>query len=185
MSGDLASTTGVPGRYAAALFDLAVEANSLEAVESELKSLGQSIAASDDFKSFLKSPVYEQREQAAALAALAEKAGYSALTKNFLNLVAKNRRLFALQGMIRAFSERAAAHRGEISAEAISAAPMSEEQVKALRLEIESMAGKAVNLETRVDPELLGGLVVKLGSQMIDSSLRTKLNRLRTVMKEA
>jgi len=185
LSRDLAPTTGVAGRYAAALFDLANEAGALETVEGELKALKASINASADLKDFLKSPVYDRADQINALTALAEKAGFGVLTTNFLKLVATNRRLFALEGMIRAFASLASAHRGEVSVEAVSAAAMSEDQVKALRLEIESMVGKAVNLETSVDPDLLGGLIVKIGSQMIDSSLRTKLNRLRTVMKEA
>ncbi len=185
MAGNLAKTTGVAGRYATALFDLANEAGALEAVEGELTALMASINAAPDFQDFLKSPVYDRADQINALTALATKAGFGALTTNFLKLVATNRRLFALPGMISAFASLAAAHRGEVSAEAVSAAAMNEDQVKALRLEIESMVGKAVNLETNVDPDLLGGLIVKIGSQMIDSSLRTKLNRLRTVMKEA
>jgi len=185
MASDHASTTGVAGRYAGALFGLAREADALETVEGEMKALAAMIDESHDLQSFLKSPVLGRAEQTAAVGAIAEKAGFSVLTTNFLKLVAANRRLFALEGMIRAFAARAAAHRGEIGAEAISAAPMNDEQIKALRLEIESSVGKAVNLETRVDPDLLGGLVVKIGSKMIDSSLRTKLNRLRTRMKEA
>jgi len=185
MSRDLARTTGVAGRYAAALFDLAKEAGALETVEAELKTLQGLVDASSDLQSFLKSPIYERAEQINAIAAIVQKAGFSDLTSNFLKLVATNRRLFALQDILRAFFALAAADRGEISAEATSAAAMNEDQVKALRLEIEKMAGKAVNLETRVDPDLLGGLIVKIGSQMIDSSLRTKLNRIRTLMKEA
>ncbi len=185
MSGDLAPTTGVAGRYASALFALAKETSALEAIEAELKAFNASIAASADLRDFLKSPVYGRDEQVGGLTALAEKAGFGALTTNFLKLVATNRRLFALEGMIDVFMKLAAAHRGEVTAQAISAAAMNNEQVKSLRLEIERQVGKAVNLETRVDPDLLGGLVVKIGSQMIDSSLRTKLNRLRTVMKEA
>lgn len=185
MARDLAPTTGVAGRYAAALFDLARDADAIETVEGELQSLAAAIDASDDLRRFLKSPVYDRDDQLNAMSAIAKKAGYSALTTNFLKLVASNRRLFALEAMIRAFSALAAQHRGEASAEAISAAPMSGDQATALRLEIESMLGKAVNLETRVDPDLLGGLIVKIGSKMIDSSLRTKLNRLRTRMKEA
>ncbi len=185
MSSDLAPATGVAGRYAAALFDLAKEAGALEAVEADLKALKGAINESDDLRAFINSPVYGRDEQLGAIAALAEKAGYNALTTNFLKLVAKNRRLFALEGMIRAFMARAAADRGEVSAEAVSAAAMNEDQLKALRHEIERQVGKAVNLDVKVDPALLGGLVVKIGSTMIDSSLRTKLNRLKTVMKEA
>ena len=185
MSGDLAPATGVAGRYATALFDLATEASALDAVEADLKALGASIEASSELKDFIRSPVYDRADQMKAIGALADKAGLSELTSNFLQLVAKNRRLFALPDMIRAFGALAAKARGEVSAEAVSAAPLNDDQSKALRLEIEAMVGKAVNLETRVDPELLGGLVVKIGSQMIDASLKTKLNRLKTVMKEA
>lgn len=185
MSRDLAPTTGVAGRYAAALFDLAREADALETVEGELNSLGAAVAASPDLRGFLKSPVYDRADQVKAVAAIAKKAGYGALTTNFLKLVASNRRLFALAAMIAAFAALAARHRGEVSAQATSAAPMSDDQIKTLRLEIEAMLGQAVKLETRVDPDLLGGLIVRIGSKMIDSSLRTKLNRLRTRMKEA
>ena len=184
-SGDYVSTTGAAGRYAAALFDLAREEGNADAIEAELKGLRETINASDDFKAFLKSPVYDRADQTAAISAVAEKVGLSQTTQNFLKLVASNRRLFALEAMIAAFLARAAEARGEIAASAVSAAPMNDEQVKSIRMEIESMIGKAVNLETRVDPDLLGGLIVKVGSKMIDSSLRTKLNKLKTVMKEA
>lgn len=176
---------GVAGRYAAALFDLAKEAGSVETVETELKALAGLIDASADLRAFLKSPVYDRDDQNRVASALAEKAGFGALTANFIRLIARNGRLFALPAVIAAFLAMAAADRGEVAAEAITAAPMNEEQAKALRHEIEAMAGKAVNLETRVDPDLLGGLIVKIGSRMIDASLRTKLNRLKTVMKEA
>lgn len=185
MSSDLAPATGVAGRYATALFDLALEANALETVEADLQTLKDVINASEDLKKFLKSPIYGRDEQEKAIGAIAQKTGFGALTTNFLLLVAKNRRLFALEDMIAAFAANAARHRGEISAEATTAAPMNGDQEKALRMEIEAMVGKAVNLDTKVDPDLLGGLVVKIGSKMIDSSLRTKLNRLKTVMKEA
>ncbi len=183
--GDFVSTTGVAGRYAAALFDLASEESQADAVEGELKAIQAAINSSDDLRAFLKSPVYDRDDQLAAVTAIADKAGYSPLTSNFLKLVASNRRLFALDAVIAAYLAHAAAARGEVSAQAVSAAPMNDEQVKSLRMEIESMVGKAVNLETKVDPDLLGGLIVKVGSKMIDSSLRTKLNKLKTVMKEA
>lgn len=184
-SANSAPVSGVAGRYASALFDLAKETGAIETVEDELRALQASIDASGELRGFLKSPVYDRAEQTAVVEALAEKAGFGALTANFLKLIASNRRLFALEDMIRAFAKLAADDRGEVSAEAMTAAAMNDEQIKALRLEIERMAGKAVNLETRVDPDLLGGLIVKIGSKMVDASLRTKLNRLKTVMKEA
>ncbi len=185
MSRDLASLSGVAGRYAAALFGLARDEGALEAVAADLGTLGAAIDGSDDLREFLKSPVYGRDDQANAIAAIAKKADLNGLTSNFLALVAKNRRLFALEDMIKAFDALAALHRGEVFAEAVSATELNNDQTKALRHEIEAMVGKAVKLETRVDPELLGGLVVKIGSKMIDASLKTKLNRLKTVMKEA
>ncbi|WDI32864.1 F0F1 ATP synthase subunit delta [Hyphococcus flavus] len=184
-SANSAPVSGVAGRYATALFDLAKEAGAIETVEGELRALQGSINGSDELRGFLKSPVYDRAEQMAVVEELAAKAGFGALTANFLKLIASNRRLFALEDMIRAFAKLAADDRGEVSAEAMTAAAMNDEQIKALRLEIERMVGKAVNLETRVDPDLLGGLIVKIGSKMVDASLRTKLNRLKTVMKEA
>ncbi|MBI1366151.1 MAG: F0F1 ATP synthase subunit delta [Alphaproteobacteria bacterium] len=172
-------------RYAGALFDLAEEAGSLETVERDLATLGAALDASGELRAVFQSPIYAADEQMRVAQAIAARAGVSPLTANFLSLVAKNRRLFAFQAMIAAFRARLAAHRGEIAAEAISAAPLSAEQEKRLRTEIESIVGKAVNLSTRVDEALLGGLVVKVGSKMIDSSLRTKLNRMKSVMKEA
>ena len=177
--------SGIANRYAGALFELALEADALDAIEGDLKTLRSAINASADLKAFLASPVYGAEDQRNTMAALAEKSGLNTLTANFLALVASNRRLFALERMIDAFAARLAAHRGEISAEAVAAAPMSDDQKKRLRGEIEAIVGQAVNLSTRTDPELLGGLVVKVGSTMIDSSLKTKLNRLKSVMKEA
>jgi F-type H+-transporting ATPase subunit delta len=177
--------SGIASRYAGALFELAAEGGALETAERDLKSLKASIAGSPDFRKFLTSPVYDADDQSKAIAAIADKAKFSPLTKNFLALIAKNRRLFALEGMIAAFFARLAEHRGEVTAEAVSASPLNDEQMKRLRHEIEAKVGKAVNLSTSVDPDLLGGLVVKVGSTMIDSSLRTKLNRLKSVMKGA
>jgi F-type H+-transporting ATPase subunit delta len=184
MSADASSSTAA-GRYATALFDLAFESGALERVEADLEALAAAILASADLRAMLKSPVYDADAKARAIAAIADKAGAAPLTKNFLGVVAKNRRLFALEGVIAAFRERLAAHRGEVSAEAVSAAPLNTDQTKRLRGEIERVVGKAVNLTVKVDPELLGGMVVKVGSTMIDSSLKTKLNRLKSVMKEA
>ncbi|MEO1252319.1 MAG: F0F1 ATP synthase subunit delta [Pseudomonadota bacterium] len=184
-AGEPTPVSGVADRYASALFDLAREQGDWESVEKELKSLRAAIHDSEDLRAFVKSPVYDRDDQLAAVAAIAEKAGFSATTTNFLKVVASNRRLFVIEGMIAAYIARAARERGEVMAQAIAAAPMSDDQVKALRLEIESSLGKAVNLQTRVEPDLLGGLIVKIGSTMIDSSLRTKLNKLKTAMKEA
>ncbi|MEO1135058.1 MAG: ATP synthase F1 subunit delta, partial [Pseudomonadota bacterium] len=146
VSANHAPVSDVAGRYATALFDLAGDAGVIDAVEDELKSLQASISGAADFSAFLYSPVYDREAQVSAMTAIAERAGVSALTANFLKLIARNRRLSELEGMIRAYRALAASHRGEVGAEAITAAPMTDDQVKALRLEIERMVGKAVNL---------------------------------------
>ncbi|MEM6500198.1 MAG: F0F1 ATP synthase subunit delta, partial [Pseudomonadota bacterium] len=174
------TTSGPAFRYAQAFFDLADEEKALESAETDFGILRKSISSSTDFRDLLKSPVYTAEEKGAAVSAIAEKANISALTKNFLAVLAANRRLFVLDAVIEAFFSLLSERRGEISAEAISAAPLNDDQTKRLRGEIERYVGKAVNLNTKVDPELLGGLVVKIGSTMVDSSLRSKLNRLKS-----
>lgn len=188
MSSEAAASPALSGpalRYAEALFDLALQERALDAVETDLASLARNIGASADFRAFLTSPVYSAEDKARAIEAIAEKAGLTKLTQNFLGVVAANRRLSVLEGMMAAFRKRLADHRGEVSAEATAAAPLNDDQTRRLRGEIERVVGKAVNLSVKVDEDLLGGLVVKVGSKMIDSSLRTKLNRLKSVMKEA
>jgi len=172
-------------RYAEALFDLAREDGALDAVAADFAKLRAAISASSELASFLKSPAYAADEKARAIGAIAERAGVSALTRNFLGLAARNRRLPALDQIMDAFSRRLADHRGEVTAVATSAAPLTADQARRLRGEIEGIVGKAVNLVVDVDPELLGGLVVRVGSRMFDSSLKTKLIRLKSVMKEA
>ncbi|MEO1014983.1 MAG: F0F1 ATP synthase subunit delta [Pseudomonadota bacterium] len=186
-----ASASGAPrvspaaSRYVDALFSLVVEQGAIEVVEDDFKALNAMIAAGGDFRSFLKSPVYDAGDKSGAIAAIADKAGFSQLTTNFLKLIAANRRLFALDEMVSAFFARLSEHRGEVSAQAVSAAPLNNDQTARLRGEIERYVGKAVNLTTAVDPDLLGGIVVKVGSTMVDSSLRSKLNRLKSKLKEA
>lgn len=188
MSSDAATSpilSGAARRYAEALFDLAQDQGAIETVEADLQALARGIAASADFRAFLTSPVYGAEDKAKAIAAIGAKSGAAPLTRNFLGVVAANGRLAALEGIASAFQQRLALHRGEVSAEAVAAAPLNDEQTRRLRGEIERVVGKAVNLSVKVDKDLLGGLVVKVGSKMIDSSLKTKLNRLKSVMKEA
>lgn len=179
------SQSEVAERYAEALFELALEDNALETIEREMAAVGAALEASDDLRRLVASPVFDRDVKAAALDAVLEKASASLHTRNFVKLLAKNGRAATLADTITAFAKRAAAHRGEVSAEAISAAPLSEDQQKTLRQQIEASVGKSVNLVTRIDESLLGGLVIKVGSRMIDSSLRTKLNRLQQSLKEA
>jgi len=170
-------------RYATALFELAQSQNTLDQVASDIKTLKSMIHDSVDLRRLLDSPVLTRSEQGKAIKALGEAAGFGGLTVNFLGLAAKNRRLFAVPGIIKAFLKRLAAHRGEISAQVASAAPLSQEQLDSLVSALKTSFGGNVAVETSVNPELLGGLVVKVGSRMVDSSLRTKLQHLKLAMK--
>lgn len=178
------SVSGVAERYASALFDLAREGAAIDAVEAELVGVSGLIDESTDFRRLIASPVFSAEEQERAVAAIADKAGIKGLTGNFLRLVARNRRLFALPGAITAFRAMAAAERGEVAAEVTSARPLSDEQVAALKGALKDKLGKDVTLSTLVNPALLGGLVVKVGSRMIDTSLRTRLMTVKTHLKE-
>jgi F-type H+-transporting ATPase subunit delta len=177
-------TGGVAGRYASALFDLAEEANQVRQVEKDLIALQGLLNESADLKRMVRSPVFSSEDQGRSIAAVAEKAGLTPLVVNFLKVLARNRRLFAVSEMIRTFLTLAARQRGEVNAEVASAHPLSDEQLAALKDTLRASAGKDVQLITKVEPTLLGGLIVKMGSRMIDSSLRTKLTSLKTVMKE-
>lgn len=178
-------TTGVAHRYASALFDLARDDNQIDAVERGVATLRAVLAESEDLRRLVKSPVFSAAEQERALAAVMERAGVTGLVANFMRLAARNRRLFAAPDMLKAFEELLAAHRGEVIATVTSAEPLSDSQKDALRQALQEKSGGTVKLETRVDPELIGGLVVRLGSQMIDTSVRTRLMGLRNAMKEA
>lgn len=184
MATDDTITGGVAGRYASALFDLAEEANQVRQVEKDLIALQGLLDESADLKRMVRSPVFSSEDQGRSIAAVAEKAGLTPLVVNFLKVLARNRRLFAVGEMIRTFLTLAARQRGEVNAEVASAHPLSDEQLAALKDTLRASAGKDVQLITKVDPTLLGGLIVKMGSRMIDSSLRTKLTSLKTVMKE-
>lgn len=172
----------VAGRYASALFDLAKDENKIEEVEKDLGTFQALIAESDDLVRVVRSPVIASEDQSRALDAVLAKAGVSGLTANFFKLIAKNRRLFAADDMARAFKALAARHRGEVSAEVASAHALSDEQTAELKSVLKASVGKDVTLSTKVDPSLLGGLVVKIGSRMIDSSLKTKLANMKAAM---
>jgi F-type H+-transporting ATPase subunit delta len=180
--------TGVSGladRYAAALFDLADERKALDQVADDLRQLRALLGESDDLRRLVRSPILSRREQAKAIAAVAQRAGLSPLTCNFLGLVAQNRRLFAAPGMITAFLARLASRRGEVTAEVVSAQELTPVQLGAVNDQLKKAMGSKVAVEVRVDPGLLGGLVVKIGSRMVDASLRSKLHRLQLAMKGA
>lgn len=172
------------GRYASALFDLAKDQDAIDQTERDLSAFGNLLEESADLRQLVRSPVYSADDQQKALKGILDKGGVSGLTSNFLQLVARNRRLFAVEDMVRAFKTLAADARGEVRAEVTSAHPLSEEQAAALKEQLVASVGKDVNIDAHVDPALLGGLVVKLGSRMIDTSLRTQLNNLKFAMKE-
>ncbi len=184
MAGEVDTSSGVAGRYATALFELALEQKALEQVAGDLNRFDEALDAFDELVRLVKSPVFTAEEQGRALAAILEQLKIDGLTKNFLLLVAKNRRLFATPDMIRAFRAMLARHRGEMSASVTAATKLTECQVTALKQALQAALGQEVMLEERVDPGLLGGLVVKVGSRMVDTSLRTKLNSLKVAMKE-
>jgi len=170
-------------RYAAALFELAEQEKALDTVEADLKALKAMTAESRDLQVMLKSPVIGRAEQGAAVAALADKAEWHKLTKNFLGVLARNRRLFALPGVIGAFLARLAAKRGEVTAKITSAAALSAAQKKSLTAALKKAMGQDVILDLEVDPSLLGGMVAQVGSRMIDASLKTKLQQLTLALK--
>jgi F-type H+-transporting ATPase subunit delta len=172
------------GRYATALFDLAREADAIDAVKGDLDRFDALVAESADLTRLVRSPVFSEEEQLRALSAVLERAGIGGLAANFLKLVTSNRRLFAVRDMIKAFGALVAQHKGEATAEVTVAEQLKDEHVQALREALKSVSGKDVDLDIRVEPAILGGLVVKLGSRMVDTSLRTKLNAIKHAMKE-
>lgn len=175
--------TGVAERYASALFDLAKEQGTHVQVEQDLVKFKALLDESDDLRHLVTSPVFPADVQGKAIAAVAAKAGIGGLAANFLRVLASNRRLFAAADMVKAYRQIAARARGEVSADVSSAQPLSDAQLQALKDQLKSSVGKDVTISAKVDPTLLGGLVVKVGSKMIDSSLRTKLDQLKFAMK--
>jgi len=171
------------GRYAVALFELARDRRQLDQVERDLATLTRMLEESADLRRLVLSPVITADDQAKGLGALLAKAGIAGLAGNFVNLIVRNRRLFALADMIKAFRALLARERGEVNADVTSAHPLTPAQMQALSDTLRTTIGKNVRINTRVDPNLLGGLIVKVGSRMIDSSLRTKLNNLKVVMR--
>ena len=178
------TVSGVPGRYATALFELAQETKSVDKVGADLASFQKLLDESPDLKRLVRSPVFSgQGPGLARSPPSAMVAGIGGTALNFLKLVAQNRRLFAIEGMIKAYRALVAAQKGEVQAEVVSAEPFSDKHVADLKAALKAKIGQDVQLQTRTDPAILGGLVVKVGSRMIDTSLRTKLQNLKIAMK--
>ncbi len=171
------------GRYASALFDLARDARAIEQVEQSLSAVRQALADSPEFRALTASPLIARGAATKAVLATADTLGVDATTRSFLGVLAENRRLAQLPEIIRAYRTLAARHRGETTAEVTSAHPLTEEQATELKQQLRQRVGREVSMELSVDPSLLGGLVVRIGSQMIDSSIRTRLNALASAMK--
>ena len=171
------------GRYAVALFDLARDANALDTVAESLSALKAAVAESPDFKGLITSPVLSRDAAGKTIAAVASSMGIDALTTKFLGVLAQNRRLGQLPAVIRAYETLLSNHKGEARAEVTSAHPLTKTQITALAKSLKARVGREVAVEAKVDPAILGGLVVKIGSQMIDSSIRTRLNTLAMAMK--
>ena len=185
MAAEDPSVSGVSGRYATALFELARDEKSIDAVRGDLDRFAAMLADSEELKRLVRSPVFSADVQAKALAAVLEKAGISGIAANFLKVLTANRRLFAVADVIRAFHALVARFKGEATADVTVAEALNEKNLDALKTALKSVTGKDVALNVNVDPSIIGGLVVKLGSRMVDSSLRTKLNSIKNAMKEA
>ncbi len=179
------SVSGVSGRYATALFELARDEKSVDAVKADLDKFDAMLADSADLKRLVRSPVFSADVQLKALAAVLDKAGITGIAANFLKVLTTNRRLFAVDDVSRAFRALVAKFRGEATADVTVAEQLNDRNLDALKTALKSVTGKDVALNVKVDPSIIGGLVVKLGSRMVDSSLRTKLNSIKHAMKEA
>ena len=185
MSSEPTGTSGFAGRYAAALFELADDSGAIDTVADDLANLQELIETVDELVYLIRSPQFSRDEQGRAMDAVLDAVGISDLTHRFIGVVVANRRLFALTGMIQAYRALLARHRGEVSAEVTSAAVLSEAQLAAVADALKQVTGVNVVLTASVDPAIIGGLIVQVGSRMVDSSLRTKLDRLALAMRGA
>ena len=185
MAAEDTSVSGVSGRYATALFELARDQKVVDEVKADLDRFDAMLADSADLKRLVRSPVFSADSQSKALAAVLDKAEISGISARFLRVLTANRRLFVVSDVIRAFRALVARFKGEATADVTVAETLSEKNLDALKTALKSVTGKDVALNVKVDPSIIGGLVVKLGSRMVDSSLRTKLNSIKHAMKEA
>jgi F-type H+-transporting ATPase subunit delta len=186
VAGEDSTVSGVAGRYARALFELALDAKSVDAVKADIEKFAAMIADSADLNRLVRSPVFGAEERSRALAAVLAKAEIGGLASNFLMFVTANRRLFAIGDMIRDFRKLVARWKGEVTAEVTAAEKLSDAHLEEIKSALKSITGeKSVDLHVKIDPAIIGGLTVKLGSRMVDSSLRTKLNAIKHAMKEA
>ena len=184
VAGEGAIVSGMAGRYATALFELSLEGNAIDAVKADLERFDALVAENADLRRLVRSPVFGADEQAKALRAVLAAAGISGLSAQFLEAVTANRRLFAVRDMIRDYRLLVARHKGEVTAQVTLAEKPSDAHLAAIKDALAAVTKKDVQVDVKVDPAIIGGLVVKLGSRMVDTSLRTKLNAIKHAMKE-
>ena len=186
MAGEDPIISGMAGRYANALFELALDNKAVDSVKKDLDQFEALIAGSSDLQRLVRSPAFDADDQLKALSAILSKAGITGLADNFLRVITTNRRLFAVRDMIRAYRALVARHKGEVTAQVTVAEQLSDKSLDALKGALKSVTGgKDIDLDVKIDPAIIGGLIVKVGSRMVDSSLRTKLNSIKFAMKEA
>ena len=184
MAGQKPIVSGVAGRYATALFELALEQKRVDAVKGDLDRFAAMVDENPELARLVRSPVFTADEQARALTAVLSNAGIGGLAANFLLLVASNRRLFTIGQILKAFRLLVAQHKGEVTAEVTVAEKLDDRHLGALKSALKSVTGKDVDLDVKIDSSIIGGLIVKLGSRMVDTSLKTKLNAIKLAMKE-
>jgi F-type H+-transporting ATPase subunit delta len=185
MAGEGPIVSGMAGRYATALFELAVDTGSIDQIKGDLDTFSALADGSPDLMRLIRSPVFSTEEQAKALAAVVERAGITGLAAKFFKVLVANRRLFAVREIIRDFHKLVAAHKGEVTADVTVAEQLNDARFAEIKSTLAAVTGKDVHVNVRVDPSIIGGLIVKLGSRMVDSSLRTKLSAIKHAMKEA
>ena len=184
MANSASISASIAGRYALALFDVVKESGGIDQLSDQIAELGTALADSDDLRGLIASPLYSRQQQQDGIAAIAKKMGLSTALANTLALMAQNRRLFALPQLLSRLQELIAEARGEVTADVVSAVALNDEQKQRLTATLAEKSGKTVKLNTRVDETLIGGMIVRLGSQMIDSSIKSKLASLQNAMKE-
>lgn len=184
MSETASISTSIAGRYAAAVYDIAKDSDAVSTIEADIDALQSALNESEDFRTLIRSPIYTRDEQGAAISAISQKMGLSQTMANTLSLMAQKRRLFVLPQLTATLREIIASEKNEVTAEVISAQPLTEAQETKLAESLTAATGKTVTLKKIVDESLIGGLIVKVGSRMIDTSIRAKLNSLQNAMKE-
>jgi F-type H+-transporting ATPase subunit delta len=186
VAGEDSIISGMAGRYAGALFELAREDKAIDTVKADLEQFDVLVAGNPDLKRLVRSPVFGVDDQLKAISAILDKANIKGLAANFLRVITTNRRLFAVRDIIRGYRTLVAKHKGEVSAQITVAEKLSDKNLDALKSALKSVTGgKELDLDVKIDPAIIGGLVIKVGSRMVDSSLRTKLNAIKFAMKEA